>query len=326
MTNTDYRIFIAGHNGMVGSAIRRELERQGYSNLILKGRKSLDLTNQSQVHDFFSSNKIDQVYICAAQVGGIHANSELPAEFLYKNLQIQNNVINSAFAYNVKKILFLGSSCIYPKNSSQPIDENQLLSGYLEKTNEPYAIAKIAGIKLCESYNKQYSKHGIDYRSVMPTNLYGPGDNYHPNNSHVIPGLINRFHAAKLNNDFETTIWGSGKPMREFLYVDDMAKASIFYMNLPKETVAKITKNNFSHINVGYGDDISISNLSKVIAKIVGYKGLIHKDNTKPDGTTKKLLDSSLINKLGWYPTITLEEGLKLTYEDFKKNYEKIRR
>lgn len=326
MQKENTSIYIAGHNGMVGSAIRRELERQGYSNLIVKNKKSLNLLDQLQVSNFFSCNKIDQVYICAAQVGGIHANSEYPAEFLFNNLQIQNNLINSAFINGVKKILFLGSSCIYPKDSSQPIDESQLLSGFLEKTNEPYAIAKIAGIKLCESYNKQYAEFGIDYRSVMPTNLYGPGDNYHPDNSHVIPGLINRFHECKLNNVSETNIWGSGKPMREFLYVDDMAKASIFYMNVSRETIKKYMSDSFGHINIGYGDDISISELSKMIAKVVGYGGLIHKDNSKPDGTIKKLLDSSLINKLGWYPEISLEEGLKLTYEDYKKNYEKIRR
>ncbi len=314
------RIFVAGHNGMVGSAICRHLSKDKNNTLILKNRKEFDLINQNDVREFFLNQKIDEVYIAAAKVGGIYANNKYPVDFLYNNLMIQSNIINSAFASGVKKLLFLGSSCIYPKHSNQPIKETELLNGKLEKTNEAYAIAKISGIKLCESYNRQYGNtHDIDYRCLMPTNLYGPGDNYHDLNSHVIPSLLRRFYLAKLKNQSSVVVWGSGKPRREFLYVDDLADAAIFFMNLDKKL---LSTNNYSmsHINVGFGKDISIKEVAFLIAKIVGYNGDIIFDKTKPDGMQQKLLDSSIMNSLGWCAKIDLNLGLSLTYEDFVKN------
>lgn len=313
------KIYVAGHTGMVGSAIVRELKRQGGVELVIRTHAELDLINQHQVRTFFESERPDQVYLAAAKVGGIHANNTYPAEFIYENLMIEANVIDAAFHAGVKKLLFLGSSCIYPQLAPQPMAEAALLTGLLEPTNEPYAIAKIAGIKLCESYNRQYGQiHGIDYRSVMPTNLYGQGDNYHPENSHVIPALIRRVHEAKINNSPFVTIWGTGKPRREFLYVDDMAIASVHVMNLSKAVYDKNTKPMLSHINVGYGGDVSIGELSKMIAEVVGYEGKIDFDPGKPDGMPRKLMDSSRLTALGWQPRVGLEQGLKLAYADFQ--------
>ena len=317
------KIYVAGHQGMVGSAIVRELRRQGYQNIITRTRRELDLTNQVEVKKFFELEKPSQVYLAAAKVGGIHANNTYPAEFIYKNLMIQNHVIHEAYRANVNKLLFLGSSCIYPKVTNYPMKEEALLSGILEPTNEPYAIAKIAGIKMCESYNRQY---GVDYRSVMPTNLYGIGDNYHLENSHVIPALIRRFHEAKENNFSQVIIWGSGSSMREFLYVDDMAFASIHVMNLNKNIHNQNTYPMQSHINVGSGSDVTIKHLAEIIASSVGYSGEIIFDHTKPDGTKRKLMDSSLLNSLGWQPNVDLIEGLRLAYQDFLKNIETIRK
>ncbi len=313
------KIFIAGHKGMVGSALVRFLKIQDIE-LITKNRKELDLLNHQDVQKFFVNEKIDQVYLAAAKVGGIHANKTYPADFIYKNLMIQNNVIHNAFLSGVKKLLFLGSSCIYPKDANQPMREEELLTGKLEPTNESYAIAKIAGIKMCESYNRQYGQsHNVDYRSIMPTNLYGPGDNYHPENSHVIPALIYRFHEAKINNLPNVTIWGTGTPKREFLYVDDMAKASIHLMNLDKNIYDKQTSSMCSHINVGSGKDLAIKELAEIIKEVLGFKGGINFDPTKPDGISKKLLDSSLINSLGFKPEISLKDGLIKTYQDYTK-------
>lgn len=312
------KIYIAGHRGMVGSAIVRELERQGYTNLIYRTHQELDLTNQAAVRDFFETEKPDQVYLAAAKVGGIYANNTYPAQFIYENLMVQNNVIHQAFMSGVKKLLFLGSSCIYPKLAPQPMAEDALLTGKLEPTNEPYAIAKIAGIKMCESYNRQYGKsHGVDYRSVMPTNLYGPGDNYHPENSHVIPALIRRFHEAKINRSPEVTIWGTGAPKREFLYVDDMAAASVFVMQLDPVAYEAQTEPMQSHINVGFGSDITIAQLADAIAKATGYQGQITFDPTKPDGSPRKLMDSKRLNRLGWNPKVGLEQGLAIAYREF---------
>lgn len=311
------KIFVAGHKGMVGSALVSLLERKKVK-IITKEKKKLDLLNQTKVQTFFEKNKIDQVYLAAARVGGINANNSYPAEFIYENLMIQNNVIHSAFLSGVKKLLFLGSSCIYPKNSKQPMKEEELLSGKLEPTNEPYAIAKIAGIKLCESYNRQYgNSHGIDYRCIMPTNLYGPGDNYHPENSHVVPGLIRRFHEAKVNNLKSVTIWGTGSPLREFLHVDDMARASIQIMKLDKKKYNKIVKP-MSHINVGSGFEISIKDLAKKIKKVVDFKGKIKFDKSKPNGTLRKLTNVRRLAKIGFKNKIYLEDGLKQAYVDFK--------
>jgi len=306
---------------MVGSAIRRVLLSSGHSeaDIICRDHAELDLTNQADVENFFGSEKPDIVYLAAAKVGGIHANNTYPSDFIYQNLMIQSNVINSAFCNGVKRLLFLGSSCIYPKDADQPISESALLTGKLEPTNEPYAIAKIAGIKLCESYNRQFGdSHGIDYRSVMPTNLYGEGDNYHPYNSHVIPALIRRFHEAKLRDDPKVTIWGSGNPRREFLYVDDMARACVHVMNVRKDVYDSCVSPMLSHINVGSGDDISISELAKLIKNVVGYKGTIEYDQSKPDGTKRKLLDVGLINKLGWKARVSLEDGIQNTYSKFR--------
>ena len=316
--NYQPKIYVAGHSGMVGSAIVRKLQKQGYEKLILRTHADLDLTNQAAVENFFVTEKPDQVYLAAARVGGIHANNTYPAEFIYQNLMMEANVIHQAFVSGVKKLLFLGSSCIYPKLAEQPMKEDALLTGKLEPTNEPYAVAKIAGIKLCESYSRQYGEsHGIDYRSVMPTNLYGPGDNYHPENSHVIPALIKRFHEAKINNLPEVVIWGTGTPRREFLYVDDMASASTYVMNLDATKYQESVKPMLSHINVGYGSDISIIDLAKLISKVIGYQGSIAFDSSKPDGSPKKLMDSSLINSLNWKPEISLEPGLKYAYKSF---------
>lgn len=311
------KIYIAGHRGMVGSALLRTLKTENIE-LVLREKKELDLLNQHEVQTFFKKEKIDQVYLAAAKVGGIHANNTYPAEFIYNNLMIQNNVIHNSFLSGVKKLLFLGSSCIYPKNSDQPIQEKYLLTGKLEPTNEPYAVAKIAGIKMCESYNRQYgTDYHIDYRSIMPTNLYGPGDNYHPENSHVIPGLIRRFHEAKVNNLPYVTIWGTGSPRREFLYVDDMAAASIFLMNLDKQTYDRKTLTMCSHVNVGSGDDITIKELAYTINEVIDYKGKISFDNKKPDGIMRKFLDSKNINDLGFKTKINLKEGLQKTYKAY---------
>lgn len=312
------RIYVAGHRGMVGSAIVRRLRQQAGVDVVTRTRQELDLTNQAAVRAFFAAEKPDQVYMAAAKVGGIHANNTYPAEFIYENLMVQANVVDAAFHHGVKKLLFLGSSCIYPRMAAQPMSESALLSGPLEPTNEPYAIAKIAGIKLCESYNRQYgASHGLDYRSVMPTNLYGPGDNYHSENSHVIPALIRRFHEAKLSNAPGVTIWGSGSPKREFLYVDDMAAASVFVMNLPKTTLDAHTQPTQSHINIGFGDDITIKELALAVGKTVGYQGLIDFDASKPDGSPRKLMDSSRLNALGWHAQVGLEAGLAAAYQDF---------
>ena len=313
------RIYIAGHNGMVGSALVRLLQTQSVE-IITKDRKELDLLNQQDVQNFFKNEKIDQVYLAAAKVGGIYANLTYPADFIYENLMVQSNIIHNAFLNGVKKLLFLGSSCIYPKNANQPIKEEELLSGKLEPTNEPYAIAKIAGIKMCESYNRQYGKsHNIDYRCIMPTNLYGLGDNYHPENSHVIPGMIYRFHEAKINNSSKVTIWGSGTPKREFLYVDDMARASIHLMNIDKKTYYKQKSSMCSHINVGSSQDISIKELAETIKEVVDFKGEINFDLSKSDGVSRKFLDSGRINNLGFKPKISLKEGLIRTYQDYEK-------
>ena len=313
------KVFIAGHKGMVGSALVRLVQTQKVE-IIIKDRSELDLLDQNDVKKFFKNQKIDQVYLAAAKVGGIYANNTYPGEFIYENLMIQNNVIHNAFLNGVKKLLFLGSSCIYPKDANQPIKEEELLNGKLEATNEPYAIAKIAGIKLCESYNRQYgNSHGIDYRSIMPTNLYGPGDNYHPKNSHVIPGLIYRFHEAKINNLTKVSIWGTGKPKREFLYVDDMARASIHIMNIDKKTYNEHISTMCSHINVGSGKDLTINELANIIKKVVGYEGTIDYDLTKPDGSDRKFLDNKKIKNLGFNPEVSLEEGLAITYQDYIK-------
>jgi GDP-L-fucose synthase len=315
------KIYVAGHRGMVGSAIVRNLESKGNKNIIGRTHSELDLTNQVAVKSFFETEKPDQVYLAAAKVGGIHANNTYPAEFIYDNLMVQSNVIHQAFLSGVKKLLFLGSSCIYPKLAPQPMSEDALLMGKLEPTNEPYAIAKIAGIKMCESYNRQYGEsHGVDYRSVMPTNLYGPGDNYHPINSHVIPALIRRFHEAKINNAPEVVIWGTGTPKREFLYVDDMAAASVFVMDLDKTIYDQHTSPMESHINVGYGNDVTIAELANAVGRAVGYKGKISFDASKPDGAPRKWMDSGKLNLLGWNAEISLEQGLRLSYSAFQKN------
>lgn len=316
MSGLNCKIFVAGHRGMVGSAIVRQLEANGHTNIITRTRSELDLTNQQAVADFFQTEKIEQVYLAAAKVGGIVANNTYPADFIYENLMIQCNIIHSAHLANIQQLLFLGSSCIYPKLAAQPMQETALLTGTLEETNEPYAIAKIAGIKLCESYKRQY---GRDYRSVMPTNLYGANDNFHPENSHVIPALLRRFHEAKLNGDTEVVAWGSGKPMREFLYVDDMADASIHIMNLAKKTYDENTEPMLSHINVGTGVDCTIRELVETVAKVVGFEGQIKFDTSKPDGAPRKLMNVERINSLGWYSKVSLEDGLKTTYDWFLK-------
>lgn len=312
------KIYVAGHRGMVGSAIIRVMQRMGQTNIVTRTHSELDLTIQSDVRAFFEVEKPDVVYLAAAKVGGIHANSTYPAQFIYENLMIEANVIDAAFRTGVKSLLFLGSSCIYPKFAPQPMSENALLTGELEPTNEPYAIAKIAGIKLCESYVREYGKdHGIDYRSVMPTNLYGPGDNYHPENSHVIPALIRRFHEAKINQTPSVLIWGTGKPRREFLYVDDMAEACVHVMNLDRETYSRNTQPMLSHFNVGYGQDVTIRELAEAVAQVTGYTGEALFDTSKPDGSPRKLMDSSRLNNTGWSAKVSLIEGLTLAYNDF---------
>ena len=313
------KIYVAGHRGMVGSAIVRNLRAQGYTNIVMRTHTELDLTNQAAVQAFFEKERPDQVYLAAAKVGGIYANNTFPAEFIYDNLMVQNNVINQAFVSGVKKLLFLGSSCIYPKLAPQPMSEDALLTDKLEPTNEPYAIAKIAGIKMCESYNRQYGlSHGIDYRSVMPANLYGPGDNYHPENSHVIPALIRRFHEAKIANAPEVVIWGTGTPRREFLYVDDMAAASVFVMQLDRKTYESQTQPMQSHLNVGSGSEVMIAQLAEAVKNAVGYGGSFVFNSDKPDGPPRKCMDSGLISRIGWRATTKLADGLALTYLDFQ--------
>lgn len=314
MNSIHPRIYVAGHNGLVGSAIVRTLRTQGHTNIVTRNHAELDLLNQREVHDFFENEKIDIVYLAAAKVGGIHANNTYPADFIFHNLMVQTNVVHEAWRHGVRKLLFLGSSCIYPRVAPQPLREEYLMNGMLEPTNEPYAIAKIAGIKLCESYNRQ---HGTDYRCVMPTNLYGPGDNFHPENSHVIPGLIRRFHEAKLADADEVVIWGSGTPMREFMYVDDMAAASIHVMQLEPEVYRAHTETMLSHINVGTGEDTKIGDLARLIGKTVGYTGRIVFDSSKPDGTPRKLLDVSKLKALGWSAKMPLDQGLQFAYQAF---------
>ena len=316
--NLNDKIYIAGHTGMVGSAIVRQLEFRGFANLLVRTHKELDLTIQSQVQSFFQQEKPDYVILAAAKVGGIHSNNTYPADFIYQNMMIEANIINSAYENKVKRLLFLGSTCIYPKAVEQPMREDALLTGVLEPTNEPYALAKIAGIKLCESYNRQY---GTDFRSVMPTNLYGINDNFHPENSHVIPALMRRFHEAKVNKDAEVVVWGTGNAMREFLYVDDMAVASLFVLELDEETYQANTKPMLSHINVGTGVDITIREMAETMKEVVGYKGKIVFDTIKPDGTPRKLIDVTRLKNAGWRYSVNLKNGLKKTYEWYlKKN------
>lgn len=311
---------------MVGSSIVRTLQQQGQTNIVTRTHAELDLVNQAAVHAFFESEKPDQVYLAAAKVGGIHANNTYPAEFIYQNLMVEANVIHEAWRAGTRKLLFLGSSCIYPKLAPQPMREDALLTAPLEPTNEPYAVAKIAGIKLCESYNRQYGgSHGTDFRSVMPTNLYGPGDSYHPENSHVIPAIIRRFHEAKVNKAPVVTIWGTGTPRREFLYVDDMAAASVHVMNMDKATYEANTLPMQSHINVGCGADITIQELAEAVRKTIGYAGNIEFDASKPDGVPRKLMDSSRLETFGWHPTVGLEDGLSAAYRDFLANRNSLR-
>ena len=320
------KIYVAGHQGMVGSAIVRKLKSLGYNNILTRSHDELDLKNQSQVQKFFEAEKPDQVYLCAAKVGGVHANNTFPADFIYDNLMIESNVIHNAWKAGAKKLLFLGSSCIYPKLPDQIIKENAMLSGQVESTNEPYAVAKIAGIKLCESYNRQYRQsHGTDYRSVIPTSLYGPGDNYHSENSHVIPALIRKIHDAKIHQLPEVVVWGSGRPRREFVYIDDMSAAIIHVMNLDLTQYRDHTEDMMSHINIGFGKDVAIKELAEKLVKIVGYKGKLIFDLNKPDGVLSKLMDSSLIESLGWRATVSLEDGLALTYADYLKNKSLLR-
>jgi len=313
------RIYVAGHRGLVGSAIVRALRKRDHTNIITRTHAELELTDQEQVREFFAKEKIDEVYLAAARVGGIHANNTYPAEFIYDNLMVQSNVIHEAWRSGVQKLLFLGSSCIYPRLAEQPIKEEYLMTGSLEPTNEPYAIAKIAGIKMCESYNRQY---GTDFRSVMPTNLYGPGDNYHPENSHVIPALIRRFHEAKVNGADKVVIWGTGTPRREFLYVDDMADACVHVMQLQQSVYEKHTTPMLSHINVGTGEDVTIREVAEIIRKAVGFQGEIEFDASKPDGTPRKLMNTAKLTSLGWRPGMRLGEGIKETYACFKAEYQ----
>lgn len=319
---SDRKIFVAGHKGMVGSAICRQIAKDSDVTVLTASRVELDLLSQTEVQDFLNQERPDAVVLAAAKVGGIHANNEYPAEFIFENLQIQNNIIHGSHLADVQSLLFLGSSCIYPKLASQPMAEDALLTGKLESTNEPYAIAKIAGIKMCESYNRQY---GRDYRSVMPTNLYGPGDNFHPENSHVLPALMLRFHQAKINGDREVLVWGSGEPKREFLHVDDMAAASIFVMGISKDDYQKQTSPMQSHINVGSGDDVSVAELAAIIAQIVGYEGQIVFDASKPNGSPRKLMNVDLLKGLGWKQQIDLTDGIRQTYRWFVDNQDNLR-
>ena len=316
------KIFVAGHRGMVGSAICRQLQNKSDAKIITRSRAELDLCDQSAVNEFMTIERPDEVILAAAKVGGIHANNAYPAEFIYQNLQIQNNVIHAAHSNDVQKLLFLGSSCIYPRAVEQPMREDALLTGILEPTNEPYAIAKIAGIKMCESYNRQY---GRDYRSVMPTNLYGAGDNYHPENSHVVPALIRRFHEAKENKLNEVVVWGSGTPIREFLYVDDMAEASLYVHTLDQDTYLENTAPMLSHINVGSGIDVTIKELAENIMNVVGFSGKLVFDNSKPDGTMRKLMDVEKLGLLGYVAPTSLRSGLELAYADFLENASSLR-
>jgi len=315
--NLNEKIYIAGHRGLVGSAIVRQLESRGFTNLLMRTHKELDLTNQAQVQNFFQEEKPDYVILAAAKVGGIHANKIYPADFIYQNMMIEANVINSAYENKVKRLLFLGSTCIYPKAVEQPMREEAILTGVLESTNEPYALAKIAGIKLCESYNRQ---HDTDFRSVMPTNLYGVNDNFHPENSHVIPALMRRFHEAKINNDTEVVVWGTGSAMREFLYVDDMAAAALFVLELDKEIYKANTKPMLSHINVGTGKELTIKEMAEIMKEVVGYTGNLAFDTARPDGVPRKLIDSTRLNNLGWKAKVNLKDGLTSTYQNFLKN------
>jgi GDP-L-fucose synthase len=322
-SSSDPKIFVAGHQGMVGAALVRQLIKSGVKSqdIVTRIRHELDLTNQQQVRDFFAQVRPEQVYLAAAKVGGIHANNTWPADFIYQNLMIEANVIESAFRTGVRKLLFLGSSCIYPRLAEQPMTESALLTGLLEPTNEPYAIAKIAGIKLCESYNRQYgASHGIDYRSVMPTNLFGPGDNYHPENSHVLPALLARFHRAKVEGLPSVTIWGTGQARREFLFVDDMASASVHVMNLSRDLYLKNTSPMQSHINVGSGSDVTIMQLAELIREVVGFEGDINFDTSKPEGAPRKWMDSQKLLRLGWKPAYSLVGGIRAAYNDFLKN------
>ena len=316
--NLSDKIYIAGHRGLVGSAIVRQLEERGFTNLLMRTHKELDLTSQTQVQDFFKQERPDYVILAAAKVGGIYANSNYPADFIYQNIMIEANIINSAYENKVKRLLFLGSTCIYPKAVKQPMREDVLLTGELEPTNEPYALAKITGIKLCESYNRQ---HGTDFRSVMPTNLYGINDNFHLENSHVIPALMRRFHEAKVNNDAEVVVWGTGNAMREFLYVDDMATASLFVLELDEEVYQSNTKPMLSHINVGTGKDITIKKMAETMKDAVGFKGKITFDKTKPDGAPRKLIDVTRLENMGWKYSMDLKEGLEKTYRWLLESY-----
>jgi len=317
--NLNDKIYIAGHRGLVGSAIVRQLKERGFVNLVIRTHKELDLINQAQVKSFFKQEKPDYVILAAAKVGGINVNNTYPADFIYKNIMIEANVINSAYENKVKRLLFLGSTCIYPKAVEQPMREDALLTSILEPTNEPYALAKIAGIKLCESYNRQ---HGTDFRSVMPTNLYGINDNFHPENSHVIPALMQRFHKAKINNDAEVVVWGTGNAMRDFLYVDDMAKASLFVLELDEETYKANTRSMLSHINLGTGKDVTIREMAETMKQVVGYKGKLTFDSTKPDGAPRKLINISLLSNIGWKYSVDLKDGLAKTYNWYLENCE----
>jgi len=319
---TEPLIFVAGHRGMVGAAIVRRLQALGRDNIITRGRQELNLLDQQAVSRFFAEHRIEQVYVAAAKVGGIHANNTYPADFIYENLMVEANLVHAAHVQGVQKLLFLGSSCIYPRLAEQPMREDALLTGTLEPTNEPYAVAKIAGIKLCESYNRQ---HGRDYRSVMPTNLYGPGDNFHPENSHVIPALMRRFHEAKERGDAEVVVWGSGTPRREFLHVDDMAAASVHVMELAPDVYQANTQPMCSHINVGSGVDVTIRELAETVARVVGFKGQVVFDATKPDGAPRKLLDVSRLSAMGWNAGITLERGLRDTYDWYQAQGAEVR-